>query len=52
MSFAPVLKTGREIRVEARFRHTSTCIQKDKFDQRQGKTQPRGETHPGVKSYV
>ena len=29
-----------------------TCIQKDKFDQRQEQSQPRGEIHPGVKSYA
>ena len=41
-----------EKRVGARFHPDWTCMQKDKFDQRQGRTQSRGEIHPGVKLYV
>ena len=50
--FCPCLQDRGEIRVGARFHLGWTCIQNDKFDQRQGQTHLSGEIHPELKSYM
>ena len=44
--FSPCLQGKGEIWVGARFHFGWTCIQKDKFDLRQGRTRPRGWKSP------
>ena len=48
VEFRPCLQDRGKISVGARFHLGQTCIQKDRFDQRQGVIQPRGETIGGT----